>query len=338
MIMDSLENTPLALPECIYLEVTNRCNLRCPTCVQYRGMSEPARDLSIEEAIRVADQFPALKRAVLHGIGEPLLNEALPDIVHYLKGRGVYVLFNSNVLLLGPERAGQLVESGLDELRVSMDAASEFTYARLRASERFPLLVKNIESLMHLRSKSRRSKPRVSAWMVGTQANIHDLPDMILLASRLGIDEVYLQRLVYPLDGSGYGLAHREQAVADPPQRIQNVLFASMDLSRRLGVALNASGLVTPSRSLRSQSRAQSPWRQCRRPWHVSYITAWGNVLPCCIAPFASLGYAALILGNAFAQRFEDIWNGANYREFRRKHQSCSPPACCIGCGVEWSL
>jgi MoaA/NifB/PqqE/SkfB family radical SAM enzyme len=336
--MGSCENALLSLPECLYLEVTNRCNLRCLTCVQHRGMKESPRDLSLEEARLIGDQLSTIKRAVLHGIGEPLLNKDLPAIVRFFKVRGVHVLFNSNALLLSPELAGSLIESELDELRVSMDAANESTYVRIRGSGNFSVVVKNIETLLQLRQKSRRSKPRVSVWMVGTRENIQDLPGLILLSSLLGIDEVYLQRLVYPLDGPGYGLADREQTVADPPQYIQEILVESMRLSRRTGVLLSASGLTPPDRSLHSESRAQAPWRQCRRPWDATYITAWGNVLPCCISPFSTLDYDSLILGNAFRQRFEEIWNGEKYGAFRRKHQSLSPPLNCIGCGVEWSL
>ena len=37
-----------------------------------------------------------MQRALLHGIGEPLLNKDLPKIIHYLKGRQVEVIINSN--------------------------------------------------------------------------------------------------------------------------------------------------------------------------------------------------------------------------------------------------
>lgn len=129
------DNSKIAFPVCLYIEVTNRCNLRCRTCVQYRGMKEAPRDLSFEEVTWIAGQVPGLKRAVLHGIGEPLLNEELPQIIRSLKDRGVYVLFNSNALLLSPELAEEMVASGLDEFRVSLDAATESTYARVRATE-----------------------------------------------------------------------------------------------------------------------------------------------------------------------------------------------------------
>ena len=336
--MEPSESSKLPLPQCLYIEATNRCNLRCRTCVQYRGMKEPPRDLSMEEVRRIADQAVGLKRAVLHGIGEPLLNVELPAMIRHLKGKGATVLFNSNGHLLSPEWAEQLISGGLDEFRLSLDAATEFTYTRVRASEHFPRVISNIEMLIRMRNERRLSRPTVSAWMVGTRENIGDLPEMILLASRVGIDEVYLQRLVYPLDGPGRGLALRENAISGSHEEIAEIVERSMELSHRVGVRLMASGLTVPSESLRPRSREEAPWRRCRRPWEVTYITAWGNVLPCCISPFSILDYDSLILGNVFEQSLEQIWNGEKYFELRGRHQSSNPPASCSGCGVEWSL
>ena len=79
------------LPKCLYLETTNRCNLRCRTCILYRGGWEPERDISLEELQMISEQLPGLNRAVLHGIGEPLLNRELPAMIRHLKGREMTV-------------------------------------------------------------------------------------------------------------------------------------------------------------------------------------------------------------------------------------------------------
>ncbi len=331
-------DNPLALPDSLYLESTNRCNLRCRTCVQQRGMPEPAHDVSLEEAEQIGAAFPSLKRVVLHGIGEPLLNKQLPALVHFFKSKGAYVLFNSNVLLLNRRTAERLLQSGLDELRASLDAGSASTYAHVRNSPNYSRAIRNIETLTQLRSKNGRSRLKVSAWMVATRENIHDLPQLIELAARIGVAEVYLQRLVYPLDGPGCGLAAPQQTLVNPPADVQRLIDTSLQLSRRLDVTLNASGLDTPARSLSGAPESEAPWRRCRRPWEVAYITAGGNVLPCCIAPFSTLDYPSLILGNVFAQNFAAIWQGATFRRFRAAHQSLSPAPCCRGCGVAWSL
>lgn len=328
----------VALPECLYLEVTNRCNLRCRACVHYRGMPEAPRDLSFDEVMRVADQIPGLKRAVLHGIGEPLLNKELPRIIRSLKDRGVHVLFNSNGLLLSPELARELVAGGLDEFRVSLDAATESTYAAVRGAERFSEVMKNLAVLIGTRKQSARPRPYVSAWMVGTLENVRDLPDMVRLASQAGIDEVYLQRLVYPLDGPGYGLAGRGKAISISMEEVREIVDRGTELSRQLNVRLTASGLAAPGESLCREPRGKAPWRRCKRPWEVAYMTAWGNLLPCCISPFSTLDYDSLVFGNVFDEGFAKVWKGGKYQEFRKRHQSSSPPESCRGCGVEWSI
>jgi wyosine [tRNA(Phe)-imidazoG37] synthetase (radical SAM superfamily) len=45
---------------------------------------------------KIVDQVSDLSRAVLHGVGEPMLVKNLAKMVRYLKDRGVYVLFNTN--------------------------------------------------------------------------------------------------------------------------------------------------------------------------------------------------------------------------------------------------
>ena len=68
------------------------------------------------------------------------------------------------------------------------------------------------------------------------------------------------------------------------------------------------------------------------------YVTANGNVLPCCIAPFTGVPYEDITLGTAFVQTIEEVWNGPRYREWRQRRRSDRPPAACAGCGSAWSL
>ncbi len=112
-----------APPVCVYLEVTNRCNLLCETCPRTFEALEPPADMSWQLFTSIVDQLPGLARAVLHGVGEPMLVKNLPRMIRYLKERGVYVLFNTNGTLLAPKKRREIIETGLDELRVSLDAA-----------------------------------------------------------------------------------------------------------------------------------------------------------------------------------------------------------------------
>src|SRR6201987_1545574 len=55
-------------PVCLYLEVTNRCNLLCETCPRTFETLEPPADMSWEMFTRIVDQFPNIARGVLHGV------------------------------------------------------------------------------------------------------------------------------------------------------------------------------------------------------------------------------------------------------------------------------
>ena len=65
----------------------------------------------------IVDQIPRLHRAVLHGVGEPMLVKNLPRMVRYLKDRGTYVLFNTNGTVLNERNGRALIAAELDELR-----------------------------------------------------------------------------------------------------------------------------------------------------------------------------------------------------------------------------
>ncbi len=115
-------------PVCLYLEVTNRCNLLCTTCPRTYEELEPPADMSWDLFVSIVDQVPDLARAVLHGVGEPMLVANLPRMVRYLKERSVYVLFNTNGTVLS-ERNGRLFRPHHPQrARVSRAAAARRTH------------------------------------------------------------------------------------------------------------------------------------------------------------------------------------------------------------------
>src|SRR5258708_32221956 len=121
----------LTLPRSIYIEPTSRCNELCQQCPRTLLSREDDRDLSFNNFRLIVDQFPMLERVVLHGLGEPLLNKDLPQMIRYLKARGTYVLFNSNGIELTAKRGQELIDADLDESRLSMDGATRQSDARV---------------------------------------------------------------------------------------------------------------------------------------------------------------------------------------------------------------
>lgn len=322
-------------PVCLYLEVTNRCNLLCETCPRtFEELEKPA-DMSFELFRSIVDQVPGLQRAVLHGVGEPMLVRELPDMIRYLKARGVYVLFNTNGTLLREKRFRDLIDSGLHELRVSLDAADAKTYALVRGRPFFDRIVRDVSRLTEFQREAGVTTPAVSLWLTGLKETVAQLPDFVRLAARMGVREVHLQRLVF--DEAGFGMARAQSSLFEQTQaEEQDAIEAATALGATLGVSLDASGATEPGLSLKRQG--DSPWTGCRRPWSLMYFTANGRALPCCIAPFSARGYETYTLGDANTQTLDEIWNGPVYQEFRAALMSEAPPKPCENCGLRWSL
>jgi MoaA/NifB/PqqE/SkfB family radical SAM enzyme len=323
-------------PVCLYLETTNRCNLPCTTCPRTFEQLEPAANMSWDLFRSIVDQYPAIARVVLHGVGEPLMVPNLPRMIRYLKERGTYVLFNTNGTLLNERRGRDLIASGLDELRVSLDAAEPVAFKAVRGKDAFDRIVKNVREFRALQRSLDAAVPRVSLWLTGLKETIGQLPAFVDLAADLDVPEVHLQRMVFFPDGQG--LSRADQSLFERVDAEEEGFVREAEARAKLhGILFDASGATEPGTSLK-RADDKRPWSLCTRPWTLMYFTAHGRALPCCIAPFSLRGYDAFTLGNATQQSLRDIWNGEKYRAFRAGLLSDQPPPACANCGLRWSL
>jgi MoaA/NifB/PqqE/SkfB family radical SAM enzyme len=326
---------PLPSPVEAYFEVANRCNSLCATCPLTFAPQESAHNLGLEEFEALVAQLPDLKRAVMHGIGEPLLNRDLPKMIRHLKERGVYVLFNTNAALLTRRRQVDLIESGLDELRISVDGSTPETYLKVCGIPVFDRVIENAAEMVRTKRELGASTPRLSFWVTGMRENLPELPGVIETAARIGVEEVYLQRMVF----SDIGLAIEEQSIYQGfREQAEQIIAQAEALADQLSVRFRGAGAVSPREAIVERADTPFPWQGCSRPLRLAYITANGNALPCCIAPFTGAPYDGIILGNYIRDGVEAVWQSERYQQFRERLYSENPEQACANCGIGWSL
>ena len=312
-------------PVCLYLEVTNRCNLLCTTCPRTYVELEPPADMSFELFTSIVDQVPGLQRAVLHGVGEPMLVKELPRMVRYLKDRGVYVLFNTNGTLLTERNGRALIEAGLDELRVSLDASNPSSYLAVRGKNYFARILHNVRRFRELQEREGHALPKVSAWLTGSEGDDRR-------AARLRARRRRHRRQGGLPAAPGLLRGRGDRPRQPGPGALRAARFRRGQAHRRgrsdrevTRPHILASGAASePGMSLKREDSA-SPWSLCRRPWSLMYFTANGRALPCCIAPFSQRGYEHYTLGDATQTSLRDIWNGPAYEDFRAALLSDAP-------------
>lgn len=101
-----------------YIEITNRCNLRCAFCI---GTRRAARDMLPEEFALVLDRLRGqVEYVYLHVMGEPLLHPQLAVLLALAHERSMRVCITTNGTLLPARWELLLASPALHKLSVSL--------------------------------------------------------------------------------------------------------------------------------------------------------------------------------------------------------------------------
>jgi radical SAM protein with 4Fe4S-binding SPASM domain len=133
---------PLATPLTLLIDPANACNFKCVFCPTgspelLASVDRPRGIMKMPLFAKIIDDlagFPEpVKSILLYKDGEPLLNKTLPSMVHLAKTRGVAksVSTTTNGALLTRARAVQLIEAGLDYVRISVEHVTDEGYRKI---------------------------------------------------------------------------------------------------------------------------------------------------------------------------------------------------------------
>ena len=163
-------------PPTVRVETTNLCNARCITCPRDEMTRQlGVMDMDLYEKIIHECAKNHIGSIHLHNFGEPLMDNNLAHRIKMAKEVGIHrVKIFSNGSLLTSEKALELIESGLDEIKISIDGHTKETFEKIRKRLSYDVVVDNISSIIRLREKNNRKTPKVVLNFVRTEKNIQE--------------------------------------------------------------------------------------------------------------------------------------------------------------------
>jgi radical SAM protein with 4Fe4S-binding SPASM domain len=249
---------------------------------------------------------------------------------------------------LTPALAGALIEAGLDELNVSLDAGEKSTFERIRRGAKWDTVVGNMKSLRDQKTALGLRRPRLHLSFVMMRSNIQELPQFIELAAELGAVAVYITHLVaYDRLGTigeslGANLAEYKQyfdraLLLARQYGIHTVVPRTRQARINFDLPCTSTQEQRPSHLADVDQGREShglPRRFatdeanscCPFPWHFMAIDPDGTVFPC------GWWHASPPMGNLYAQRFQEIWWGEPMRSLRSQLVSRNLGADCSRC------
>lgn len=333
----TVQRDDVMLPAFVQIEPVGQCNLRCEMCsIRLRRAGPPFGPpafMRLSAFKKIIDELEGVEKIHLQGLGEPLLHPSIFEMVSYAVRRGIGVTTNSNMTVLDPERAEECVRSGLSWIRISIDGATPKTYEGIRKGSRLRLVLQNIELLQATKERLNSPIPGLFLVMVAMRRNIHELNDIIRLARRFSIRQVFVQHLCHdfteePLS-SRYRLMREfveaETLLNQDPRRIEQLFREARLLADELSIELRL-----PRLAVRSYPPGTAGRFRCSWPWESAYISYDGRAMPCCMVSTPD----RVNFGNVAARGVRPVWNSEAYRAFRARLDSDDPPPICRSCSL----
>jgi len=318
-----LKERPIVMrshPSGIEIEMTNRCNLACIQCLRSLGL-KPYKlgDMDPDDYRKILAQFPYALNISLNGFGEPMMYRHFFEIVAYTRKErpwakiGIY----SNGMLIDEEKAYKLMDCGLTELNISIDAARPETYRRVRRGGRLDVLHENIRRLVRVKKETKARFPMLGINFVMVNENEGELVPFVDQAKELGVD--FINCISWAAYDWGFKNRRSEQSYLDE-------LKAAQERMEEIGVRC------------KSFPEISTRWTDPTRPFDCDFF--WGNnfrvtyngeiTLGCC-TPFKE----TYTYGNILETPFEEIWNGPKFRKNREMAlKNIAPTKTCASCDM----
>jgi radical SAM protein with 4Fe4S-binding SPASM domain len=234
---------PLEAPFTLNIFPSNICNFRCNYCAQslgkdellqqYRFGQEQMQMEILEQAVKQAKEWGVqFKLVSFMGHGEPLCNRRLPEMIRTVKQAGIAKRVDviTNASLLNKQYSDELLDAGLDVLRVSLQGVTADSYREIcGVTIDFERFVKNLTYFYKNRGSCKVYLKTVDAALKdGEEETFYKLFSPI--ADRIYIDKVkpvydgvFYTDSASDLSCDRYGNVHERRLVCPQPFYMMSV-------------------------------------------------------------------------------------------------------------------
>lgn len=275
----------IGMPFSASIEPTTACNLGCPECPSgLKQFTRPTGRLDHTLHEKLLDSLGSTVFYINYYFqGEPFLHPDFLNLIKSAKKRKIYTATSTNAHFITERKAEEIVESGLDRLIISIDGLTQETYEQYRIHGKLDKVLEGTQHILNAKKKLKAATPYVIFQFLVVAPNEHEIPSVLELGKKMGVNEVRLKT------------AQLYDFIKGNPLMPKNEKYARYRLQK--------DGTYAPKYKLLNE---------CWRMWSSTVLTWDGKVVPCCFDKDAKH-----VLGNASVTPFREIWQSNAYQRFR---------------------
>lgn len=342
---DSAAIRPLAGPWRITLDTNpDTCNLHCVMCeehsphshaqVERKALGKPRREMPIELLRRVLAEAAELgtREIIPSTMGEPLLYEHLDEIIDFCAQRGIKLNLTTNGTFpgRGARAWAERIVPVTSDVKISWNGATAGTQELVMLGTRWDKSLRNIREFLAVRDShaaTSGNRCRVTLQLTFMTSNVDELPDLVRLAAKLGVDRVKGHHLwTHFPEIESLSLRQSAQTIERWNAAVLAMRAAAQErlLPSGVPILLENIFLLDPS-----ATQDLAPGGPCPFLGQEAWVSAEGRFDPCC-APDAqrrTLGE----FGNLHKTSLGEIWRGAAYQGLVQSYRT---RALCLNCNM----
>lgn len=341
-------------PAYIQIEQTSRCNAECIMCNHFYLGNRGCNDIDLSVIEKIEPILPYCETIMLNGDGEPFLCHSIEQNIRCFRKYGVKIGTNTNLSFV-PDEIWPFFSDTFEFLNISCDGATRETFEMIRQGLKWKTFLGNLARLNSIAPLLKKNFD-----CVVSKQNVQELSDIVKLAVEYGVRSVRFRRLgVNPCIGNETDQVEYYHSI------LMDSLTAAQCIGKSLGVEVSypnykaaSQQFILPSReemtdelikrkkksvnamknaSLEddycSEAVTTRDWnkdiwfsgKKCKWAIERCYIDIRGNVTTCCFNMKKHMGSLKNL-------SFDEIWNGAEYVEFRKLMAKHLLPDFCKNC------
>ncbi len=308
------------LPVTMDIEPTTGCNFRCTMC-QVSSPNFQSKNMEIETFQKIIRENKQLIKIKLQGMGEPLVNKYLFDMIKFAKEFGVGTEIISNGSLLNEKNINFLLDNKLSKLTISIDGATKKTFESIRVKSNFDTVVKN-SKLFSSSIKKKIFRPEFSAWCTVQKENFDEVENIAILCRDIGFDDLTFQVHLTGWGKDEWNKINENKKIEYKNLEIKNHFtnIIKKYSNKNFKIKVFDNNLLSFK-------------KKCSWPINSSYVASTGEIVPCCI-----IGDPKVVnYGNIKSTSFKEIWNSEAYYKLRKNIDNNEIDDFCKNCYKEYS-
>jgi radical SAM protein with 4Fe4S-binding SPASM domain len=227
-------------------------------------------------------------------------------MIGYARSKGLGTTLSTNLSVeLDDAHIDGLVQSGLEFVCLSVDGATQDTYARYRRKGRLDLVLHNMRRLVERRRALGSRTPVIEWQFIPMKHNEHEVDAARALAAQIGVDRFRCIPVGLPFD-------------SPEPERLEREWFPVTITNGRV-----------KEQEIASNAQSKSA---CHFLYRYLVVNPDGRTSPCCVVYGERNDFGDILGGDV-----EALWNNARYRSARshyRRDGKVEVPTVCDRCNL----